>query len=69
MHVYAHYNLRASKNMLPPASSAGSKQSSACDLLLAGFVLGLFFNPEGGGDMFLQVSIDFPEARTLHNHH
>jgi hypothetical protein len=26
---------------------------SACYLLHAGFLLGLFFNPEDGGDMFL----------------
>jgi hypothetical protein len=30
------------------------KPSSACYLLLAGFLLGLFFNPEDGDDMFLQ---------------
>jgi hypothetical protein len=29
------------------------KASSACYLVHAGFVLGLFFNPEAGGDMFL----------------
>jgi hypothetical protein len=27
---------------------------SACYLLHTGFLLGLFFNPEDGGDMFLQ---------------
>jgi hypothetical protein len=27
---------------------------SACYLLHAGFLVGLFFNPEDGGDMFLQ---------------
>jgi hypothetical protein len=26
---------------------------SACYLLYAGFLLGLFFDPEDGGDMFL----------------
>jgi hypothetical protein len=34
-------------------SEGGSKQSSACYLLQAGFLLGLFFDPEDGGDMFL----------------
>jgi hypothetical protein len=28
-------------------------------LLLAGFLLGSFFDPEDGGDMFFQKSIDF----------
>jgi hypothetical protein len=27
---------------------------SACHLLHAGFLLGLFFNPEDGGDLFLR---------------
>jgi hypothetical protein len=31
---------------------AGSKQRSAHYLLQAGFLLGLFFNHEDGGDMF-----------------
>jgi hypothetical protein len=30
------------------------KQSSACYLLPAGFLLALYFNPEAGGDMFLR---------------
>jgi hypothetical protein len=30
------------------------EQKSACYLLHDGFLLGLFFNPEDGGDMFLQ---------------
>jgi hypothetical protein len=30
------------------------KVNSACHLLHAGFLLGLFFEPEDGGDMFLQ---------------
>jgi hypothetical protein len=32
---------------------SGGKHSSACHLLL-GFLLGLFFDPEDGGDMFLR---------------
>jgi hypothetical protein len=31
-----------------------SEQSSASYLLIAGFLLGLLFNPEDGDDMFLQ---------------
>jgi hypothetical protein len=30
------------------------KYYSACYLLHAGFLLGLFFGPENGGDMFLR---------------
>jgi hypothetical protein len=30
------------------------KPSSACHLLLAGILLGLFFNTKDGGNMFLQ---------------
>jgi hypothetical protein len=34
-------------------SEAGSKQSPACYLLHAGFLFGLFFDPEDVGDRFL----------------
>jgi hypothetical protein len=51
--------------------------SSACYLLPAGFLLGLFFDPEDGSDMFLKTQADFgqttwyyiPEDRTLHTLH
>jgi hypothetical protein len=33
---------------------AGSKENSVCYLLHAGFLLGLFFNSEDGGDFFLR---------------
>jgi hypothetical protein len=33
---------------------AGSEQSSVCYMLHAGFLLGLFFDPEDGSDMFLR---------------
>jgi hypothetical protein len=32
---------------------AGSKQNSTCCLPHVGFLLGLFFDPEDGGDIFL----------------
>jgi hypothetical protein len=35
-------------------SSFWQEYRSACYLLHAGVLLGLFFNPEGGGDMFFQ---------------
>jgi hypothetical protein len=41
------------KNMSPPSSGLKSKPSFACHLLHAGFLLGVFFNPEDGGNMFL----------------
>jgi hypothetical protein len=33
---------------------AGGTQSPVCHLLHASFLLGLFFDPEDGGDVFLQ---------------
>jgi hypothetical protein len=38
--------------MSPPAST--SKNNPSKKLLHGGFLLGLFFNPEDGGDIFLQ---------------
>jgi hypothetical protein len=42
--------------MLLPSSGSKNKPSKkpACYLLHAGFLLGLFFDPEDGRDMFLQ---------------
>jgi hypothetical protein len=40
--------------MLPSYSGLKSKPSIACYLLLACFLLGLFFSPEDEGDRFLQ---------------
>jgi hypothetical protein len=34
-------------------------QSAFCFLFPAGSLLGILFNPEDGGDMFLQKSADF----------
>jgi hypothetical protein len=59
--------------MSPPFS--GSK-SRTCYLLHAGFLIGSFFEPEVGDDMFLRkfgwISTDYtalyPRSRTPHNH-
>jgi hypothetical protein len=38
---------------------------SACSLLLVGFLLGLFFEPADGGDMFLRIVGIFSEYTAL----
>jgi hypothetical protein len=44
--------------MSPPTSGSNNKSNkkpeSACYLLQAGFLLGLLFDPEEGGGMFIQ---------------
>jgi hypothetical protein len=45
------------RNMSPPSSESKNKPSrnlQSCYLLHAGFLLGLFFDPEDAGDMFLR---------------
>jgi hypothetical protein len=64
-------------NIMLASESQQSKQQtgSACCLLHAGFLLGLFFNPEDGGDMFFPkqwltlagTQHYIPEDRTLHS--
>jgi hypothetical protein len=39
------------RNISPPSSGLKNKQGMMLD---SGFLLGLFFDPEDGGDMFLQ---------------
>jgi hypothetical protein len=47
-------------NMWPPSSRSKNKpnrisaRSSACYLLHDGFLIGIFFVPEDGGDMYLR---------------
>jgi hypothetical protein len=46
-------------NKPPPSSGSKNKESnkpsiSVCYLLYIGFLLGLFFDPEDGGDMLLR---------------
>jgi hypothetical protein len=51
-------------------------RNPALYLLNAGFMFGIFFGPEDGGDMFFRKSVDFqrstwhciPEDRGLHSH-
>jgi hypothetical protein len=44
--------------MLPPSSGSKNQERNQHETgskhRLAGFLLGLFFDPEGGGDMFLR---------------
>jgi hypothetical protein len=51
------YLLTFRKNMLPPSSGSKNKPSTMVVLATcfhAGFLFGLFFDPEDGGNMFLQ---------------
>jgi hypothetical protein len=58
--------------MMPPSSGSKnepSKKTSACYLLRAGFFLDLFFDPEGGGDIFLEnVGLFSMDYRALYLH-
>jgi hypothetical protein len=40
--------------MSPPSSGSKNKPRKKTPVLHAGFLLSLFFDPEGGGDMFLR---------------
>jgi hypothetical protein len=60
---------------IPPKEEISVKQAT-CYVLRAGFLLGLLFNPEEGGDMFLRkvgllhrtTRRYVLEYRILHNH-
>jgi hypothetical protein len=47
-----------------------SRRSSACHLIIDGFLLSLLVNPEDGSDIFLRNfdGLCDPEDRALHNH-
>jgi hypothetical protein len=50
-------NRRFERNISPPSSGSknkASKQALLATYYHAGFLLGLFFDPENGGDMFLR---------------
>jgi hypothetical protein len=61
------------RNMAPPSSTSKNKHESS--MKSGGFLLGLFFDPEDGGGMFLRnvgwLSTDYtalcPRGRTFHN--
>jgi hypothetical protein len=61
--VESEQNFR--RNTSPPSSGLKSKTTkkpewgSACYLLHAGLFLGLFFDPEDGGNMFSETLLDF----------
>jgi hypothetical protein len=42
-------------NVSPPSLGLKIKVSSDCSVLYAGFLLGLFFDPEDGGGMFFWI--------------
>jgi hypothetical protein len=51
--------------MSPPHSCSKSKPSKKSAMLHGGFLLDLFFDPEGGGDMFIRnvgyiTTVTFP---------
>jgi hypothetical protein len=53
-----------------PSSGSQRRACSACNLLLLlSFLLGLLFNPEDGGNMFLKNAGNYnPENHTLSTH-